>query len=75
MKPYNIRTTTLSPGSVATELGNAISNPDLEKWVAEFTEEHAMHPDSYARALVFAISQPESVDINEIVFRPTSQVM
>lgn len=75
VKPYNIRTTTLCPGSVATELSNSISNPDLAKWVADFTEEHAMHPDSYARALVFAISQPESVDINEIIFRPTSQVM
>ncbi|QIW16652.1 oxidoreductase [Pasteurellaceae bacterium RH1A] len=75
VKPYNIRTTVLSPGSVATELGNSISNPDLAKWVEDFTKEHAMSADSYARAALFGISQPENVDINEIVFRPTSQAM
>ena len=75
VKPYNIRTTVLSPGSVATELGNSISNPDLAKWVDEFTKEHAMSADSYARCVLFAISQPENVDITEIIFRPTSQAM
>lgn len=75
VKPYNIRTTTLCPGSVATELGNSISNPELKAWVDGFTKEHAMSADSYARCVLFAISQPENVDINEIIFRPTSQAM
>ncbi|WP_443090990.1 SDR family oxidoreductase [Basfia succiniciproducens] len=75
VKPYNIRTTTLCPGSVATELGNSISNPELKAWVDGFTKEHAMRADSYARCVLFAISQPENVDINEIIFRPTSQAM
>jgi NADP-dependent 3-hydroxy acid dehydrogenase YdfG len=29
--------------------------------------------DSYARVVAFAISQPDDVDINEVVFRPTAQ--
>ncbi|WP_281175498.1 hypothetical protein [Desulfobacter vibrioformis] len=29
--------------------------------------------DSFARAVVFAMSQPDEVDINEILFRPTAQ--
>jgi NADP-dependent 3-hydroxy acid dehydrogenase YdfG len=29
--------------------------------------------DSFARVVAFAISQPVDVDINEIIFRPTSQ--
>jgi len=29
--------------------------------------------DSFARAVAFAISQPNDVDINEILFRPTRQ--
>ena len=29
--------------------------------------------DSFARAVAFAISQPEDVDINEILYRPTRQ--
>ena len=30
-------------------------------------------PDSFARVVAFAISQPEDVDINEVIFRPTAQ--
>ena len=32
-----------------------------------------MPADSFARTVVFAISQPDEVDINEILFRPTRQ--
>jgi NADP-dependent 3-hydroxy acid dehydrogenase YdfG len=39
-------------------------------WVAV-----GISPDSFARVVAFAISQPEDVDINEIIFRPTSQEM
>jgi NADP-dependent 3-hydroxy acid dehydrogenase YdfG len=38
------------------------------------TYENAIPADSFARAVVFAMSQPENVDINEILFRPTAQV-
>jgi NADP-dependent 3-hydroxy acid dehydrogenase YdfG len=34
----------------------------------------AIPADSFARALAFAIEQPEDMDVNEIVFRPTRQV-
>ncbi len=34
----------------------------------------AIPADSFARAVVFAMSQPDDVDINEILFRPTAQV-
>jgi NADP-dependent 3-hydroxy acid dehydrogenase YdfG len=33
----------------------------------------AIPPSAFARAVAFAISQPEDVDINEILFRPTAQ--
>jgi len=72
VKPYNIRTTVISPGAVLTELPDSITEPD----VAENTRkiyEVAIPADSFARAVVFAISQPEDVDINEILFRPTRQ--
>jgi NADP-dependent 3-hydroxy acid dehydrogenase YdfG len=35
--------------------------------------ELAIPADSFARVVAFAISQPEDVDINEILFRPTRQ--
>jgi len=36
-------------------------------------ENVAIPADSFARAVAFAISQPDDVDINEILFRPTRQ--
>jgi len=73
VKPYNIRTTVISPGAVATELPDSISEPDVAQSFHKFYEEFAIPADSFARAVGFAISQPEDVDINEILFRPTRQ--
>ena len=73
VKPYNIRTTVISPGAVATELANTITDPDAAARVQKFYDEAAIPADSFARAVAFAISQPEDVDINEILFRPTRQ--
>src|SRR2546426_283394 len=73
VKPYNIRTTVISPGVVDTELPNTITEPDIAESFQKFYEEFAIPADSFARAIAFAISQPEDVDVNEILFRPTRQ--
>ena len=73
VKPYNIRTTIISPGAVDTELPNSISEPDIAKGTLQFYKETAISADSFSRVVAFAISQPEDVDINEILFRPTRQ--
>lgn len=73
VKPYNIRTTIISPGAVATELPNSISEQDIAADIKDFYENYAIPASAFARAVAFAISQPEDVDINEILFRPTSQ--
>jgi NADP-dependent 3-hydroxy acid dehydrogenase YdfG len=73
VKPYNIRTTVISPGAVATELPNSVIEPDVAGNIRKFYEANAIPADSFARAVAFAMSQPEDVDINEIVFRPTRQ--
>jgi NADP-dependent 3-hydroxy acid dehydrogenase YdfG len=73
VKPYNIRTTVISPGAVATELPNSISDPVAAERVRKFYADAAIPADSFARTVAFAISQPQEIDINEIVFRPTRQ--
>jgi NADP-dependent 3-hydroxy acid dehydrogenase YdfG len=73
VKPWNLRTTIISPGAVATELPNSITEADVAKGVGEFYDEYAISPESFARAVAFAISQPDDVDVNEILFRPTRQ--
>ena len=73
VKPYNIRTTVISPGAVATELPNTITDFAAAERVRTFYDQVALPADSFARAVVFAMSQPEEVDINEILYRPTRQ--
>jgi NADP-dependent 3-hydroxy acid dehydrogenase YdfG len=73
IKPYNLRTTIISPGAVATELTQAITDPVIAE-NARKVYEVAVSADSFARAVAFAISQPEDLDINEILYRPTAQV-
>lgn len=73
VKPYNIRTTIISPGAVQSELPRSITEADVAKGIQDFYAAHAIPADSFARMVAFAISQPEDVDINEILFRPTSQ--
>jgi NADP-dependent 3-hydroxy acid dehydrogenase YdfG len=73
VKPYNIRTTVISPGAVATELPNSVTDPDAGERIHKFYAEVAIPAESFARAVAFAISQPEDVDVNEILFRPTRQ--
>lgn len=73
VKPYNIRTTVISPGALATELANSITEPDIAENVSKFMHEIALPAESFARVVAFAISQPQDMDINEILFRPTRQ--
>lgn len=73
VKPYNIRSTILSPGAVATELTSSVTEDDVAKNVKAFYDEHAIPASSFASCVLFAMNQPAEVDINEILFRPTSQ--
>jgi NADP-dependent 3-hydroxy acid dehydrogenase YdfG len=73
VKPYNIRTTVISPGAVDTDLTDTITDPDVAVAMRKFYDDMAIPADSFARAVVFAMSQPEDVDVNEILFRPTRQ--
>jgi NADP-dependent 3-hydroxy acid dehydrogenase YdfG len=73
VKPYNIRTTVISPGAVATELPGSVTEPDVAEGVNALYESVAVPADSFASMVVFAMSQPEDVDVNEILFRPTAQ--
>jgi NADP-dependent 3-hydroxy acid dehydrogenase YdfG len=73
VKPYNIRTTIVCPGAVKTELLEHISEANIQKANQDYVGEVGISPDSFARVVAFAISQPEDVDINEVIFRPTAQ--
>ncbi|MEU3777761.1 SDR family NAD(P)-dependent oxidoreductase [Streptomyces sp. NPDC032472] len=69
----SLRVTTVSPGPVATDFAEASTNPQVRAQVTEMRDRIAIPPEAIARAIAFAIEQPATVDVNEIVVRPTSQ--
>lgn len=73
VKKWNLCTTIISPGAVATELTDHITEKEIGQGMRDFYKQHAVGPDSFARIVEFALSQPAEVDINEILYRPTSQ--
>ncbi|WP_323844611.1 SDR family oxidoreductase [Microbulbifer magnicolonia] len=68
----DIRTTTIEPGAVESELKYGSSHRESAEMVGDFYQ-LAISSDSVARAIAYAIEQPADVDINEIVLRPTVQ--
>ena len=51
MKPYNIRTTVISPGAVATELPNGVTDPPTAERIKNFYAAVGVPADSFARAV------------------------
>ena len=68
----NIRTTILSPGLIDSELKLGSSDEATSQFVQDVYKD-AISPISIAKAVAYAIEQPDDVDINEIVLRPTVQ--
>ncbi|WP_242149104.1 SDR family oxidoreductase [Sphingomonas sp. BAUL-RG-20F-R05-02] len=69
-----VRSTLISPGVVATELGHDITDPEIAAALTGWRKK-ALTPDAIARAVRYAIEQPEGVDINEVIVRPTAADM
>ncbi|UHG89801.1 SDR family oxidoreductase [Spirosoma oryzicola] len=67
------RVTGISPGFVRTEFASKIKNPSMRAAITERSETVAISPDAVARAIAFAIEQPENVDVGDIVVRPSAQ--
>lgn len=67
-----IRVTIISPGIVATELAQRITDEQVKNrpMVERLTP---LQPEDIARAVIYAIEQPPHVDVNEILIRPTDQ--
>ncbi|PTI64077.1 SDR family oxidoreductase [Staphylococcus succinus] len=68
----NIRTTILSPGAIDTELTDHISDKEMKQGIDEVYKD-AIKPDAIARAINYAINEPEESSVNEFIIRPSSQ--
>jgi NADP-dependent 3-hydroxy acid dehydrogenase YdfG len=68
-----LRVTTVSPGVTGTEFAEQSTNEGVRAEIAGMRDRFAIPPEAIARAIAFAVEQPPSVDVNEIVVRPTAQ--
>ena len=69
-----IRVTVIEPGAVATELTGHITHPEAKQQVQAFVQGMTpLESEDIAAAIVYAVTQPPRVNVNEILVRPTDQ--
>lgn len=69
----DLRVTVVSPGFVHTDFVNAVADPEARAALLASRDAMALDPAAIADAIAYAITQPDQVDVNEIVVRPTAQ--
>jgi NADP-dependent 3-hydroxy acid dehydrogenase YdfG len=68
-----VRTTSISPGFVDTQLDSSIDDEALREQIRRTMTDFGIPPAAIARAIAFAIEQPDDVEIGDITIRPTAQ--
>lgn len=70
----NIRVTVIEPGVAATELRDHVPDPATKDAINAYADGmRQLQAQDIASAILFAVSQPDHVNINEILMRPTDQ--
>ncbi len=68
-----LRTTSVSPGYVRTELADSIDDPETRATIRRNMDRFALDPRAVARVIAFAVEQPAEVEIGDVTIRPTVQ--
>ena len=69
-----IRVTDIQPGAVSTELADHIQDPAArETFRARWVDRRMLTSDDIAEAILYAVTAPSRVNVNEILVRPTDQ--
>lgn len=69
-----IRVTIIEPGAVATELTHHITNAEAKRQTEQFVGSMTpLESEDIAAAILYAVTQPPRVNVNEILIRPTDQ--
>lgn len=69
----NIRTATIYPAAINTELLNTITHEGMADAMTGLYERYGISPDRVANVVAFAIDQPEDTNVNEFTIGPTTQ--
>jgi NADP-dependent 3-hydroxy acid dehydrogenase YdfG len=71
---HKIRTTLIEPGLVATELRDHITHKETKNQINDWANSvRQLQSEDIAEAVRYALVQPDHVDVNEILIRPTDQ--
>jgi NADP-dependent 3-hydroxy acid dehydrogenase YdfG len=68
-----VRTTSISPGFVDTQLDSSIDDVAVREQIRRTMNDFGLSPSAVARAIAFAIEQPDDTEIGDITIRPTVQ--
>lgn len=69
-----IRVTDIEPGVVATELMGHIPDPTVaERFETGWSDKRKLESEDIAAAIRYVMTQPDHVNVNEILVRPTDQ--
>lgn len=69
-----VRVIVVEPGFVSTELTSHITDPAIQAMAKNIAESmRTLQPEDIAGAVLYALTQPEHVAVNEILIRPTDQ--
>jgi NADP-dependent 3-hydroxy acid dehydrogenase YdfG len=68
-----VRTTSISPGFVDTQLDSSIDDMAVREQIRRTMNDFGLPPSAVARAVAFAIEQPDDTEIGDITIRPTVQ--
>ncbi len=69
----NIRITGISPGFVKTDFASHIRNEEMKAAIQQGMDQIAIDPTAVANAVVYAVSQPDDVEVGDIIIRPAKQ--
>ena len=69
----NIKVTTIYPGATKSELGHDITSPKIRGLYGNLANMPKLDEEAIANAVIYAISQPDNISVNEVVVRPLGQ--
>ncbi|NVM64160.1 NADP-dependent 3-hydroxy acid dehydrogenase YdfG [Mucilaginibacter sp. SG538B] len=69
----NIKVTTIYPGATKSELGHDITSPKIKGLYGNLANMPKLDEEAIANAVIYAISQPDNISVNEVVVRPLGQ--
>ncbi|MCR6626005.1 SDR family oxidoreductase [Pseudoxanthomonas japonensis] len=67
----NLRVTVVSPGVTTSELAETTSDTGIKAWLEDFRQV-AIPAEAIARAIAYAVEQPDDVDVSEVIVRPAA---